>query len=450
MKKGRLLVIDDEDELRRLIVQLLTLEKYEVEEADSARKGLAKLRDEEFDVILSDVMLGDANGLDLIPQYKEIAPFSEVVMMTAFGSIEDGVGAIKAGAFDYITKGDEDNKIIPVIERALERAAMQRRIYRLENQLSEKYAFDNLIGKSQALSKATDMARKVAVADSPVLLTGETGTGKELFAQAIHNASPRAKGAFVAVNCSAFARDLLESEMFGYKAGAFTGATKNKKGLFEEAEGGTLFLDEIGEMDVNLQAKILRALDSKTFIKAGDTKPTTVDVRIIAATNRDLLAEIESGNFREDLYYRISVINIHIPPLRQRQEDIPLLVEHFVGVFANRMNRRIDKIERGFMDKLKTYPYPGNIRELRNIVERAVILSEGLSLSPSVLPQDLGGNSRRSAGQAEYDPSLPLAEVEKQHIQRVLEYMDGNKTRAAEALGIGAATLYRKIDAYNL
>ncbi|HQV32730.1 MAG TPA: sigma 54-interacting transcriptional regulator, partial [Calditrichia bacterium] len=203
-------------------------------------------------------------------------------------------------------------------------------------------------------------------------------------------------------------------------------------------------------MDVNLQAKILRALDSKTFIKAGDTKPTTVDVRIIAATNRDLLAEIESGNFREDLYYRISVINIHIPPLRQRQEDIPLLVEHFVGVFANRMNRRIDKIERGFMDKLKTYPYPGNIRELRNIVERAVILSEGLSLSPSVLPQDLGGNSRRSAGQAEYDPSLPLAEVEKQHIQRVLEYMDGNKTRAAEALGIGAATLYRKIDAYNL
>ncbi|HQU74543.1 MAG TPA: sigma-54 dependent transcriptional regulator [Calditrichia bacterium] len=450
MKKGRLLVIDDEDELRRLIVQLLTLEKYEVEEADSARKGLAKLRDEEFDVILSDVMLGDANGLDLIPQYKEIAPFSEVVMMTAFGSIEDGVGAIKAGAFDYITKGDEDNKIIPVIERALERAAMQRRIYRLENQLSEKYAFDNLIGKSQALSKATDMARKVAVADSPVLLTGETGTGKELFAQAIHNASARAKGAFVAVNCSAFARDLLESEMFGYKAGAFTGATKNKKGLFEEAEGGTLFLDEIGEMDVNLQAKILRALDSKTFIKAGDTKPTTVDVRIIAATNRDLLAEIESGNFREDLYYRISVINIHIPPLRQRQEDIPLLVEHFVGVFANRMNRRIDKIERGFMDKLKTYPYPGNIRELRNIVERAVILSEGLSLSPSVLPQDLGGNSRRSAGQAEYDPSLPLAEVEKQHIQRVLEYMDGNKTRAAEALGIGAATLYRKIDAYNL
>ncbi len=448
--KGNILIIDDEFDLRKLLMRLLTLENYRVWDAADGRSGMKMLQTEDnIEVVLCDVMLGDVNGLDLIPKIKAAHPLVETIMITAYGTIEDGVRAIKDGAFDYITKGDEDNQIIPVIERALQKVRMASKIKRLENQLSEKYGFQNLLGKSRALKEAVTIARKVAETNTPVLLIGETGTGKEIFAQAIHYASARQQKPFVAVNCSAFAKNLLESEMFGYKAGAFTGADKNKKGLFEEADEGTLFLDEIGEMNIDLQAKLLRALETQSFIKAGDTKTTDVDVRIIAATNRNLEAEIQTGNFREDLYYRIGVMKIEIPPLRERKEDIPILADHFVKYYAPKMNRVVNRIADEFIEKLKSYPFPGNIRELRNIIERALILNSGDVLQAASLPREVTLNTRLPLPDS-LTASTTLAEIEKQHIQRVLTSCDGNKTKAAEMLGIGTATLYRKIESYGL
>lgn len=448
-KKGHILIIDDEEELRKLLIRLLKLEKYRVWDAADGRTGMKIVDEEDIEVVLCDVMLGDVNGIDLIPKIKAAHPLVEVIMITAYGSIEDGVRAIKEGAFDYITKGDEDNQIIPVIERALHKVQMASQIKRLENQLNEKYGFENLLGKSRVLKAAVDMARKVAETDAAVLLVGETGTGKEIFAQAIHYSGTRKQNPFVVVNCSAFAKTLQESEMFGYKAGAFTGATKNKKGLFEEADEGTLFLDEIGEMNIDLQAKLLRALETKSFIKAGDTRPTEVDVRIIAATNRNLEEEIQRGRFREDLYYRIGVMKIEIPPLRERKEDIPDLADHFIHYYSQKMNRAVSGVTDEFIKKLQNYHFPGNIRELRNIIERAVILSSGKVLKANHLPQEvtLAGKLPEPASPT---ASYTLAEMEKQHIRRILEMCEGNKTRAAEMLGIGTATLYRKIDGYGL
>ena len=315
---AKILIIDDEEQLRKLLARIIALEGYEVAEAADCAGGLRMLRRYEPDVVLCDVKLPDGNGVEMVERIKQAMPSAEVILLTAYGNIPDGVQAIKNGAFDYITKGDDNNKILPLLSRATEKAQMQRRLARLEDKLSEEHSFDRIIGSSESLRSAVALARKVAVTDTSVLLTGETGTGKEVFAQAIHHASPRAKGAFVAVNCSAFSKELLESELFGHRAGSFTGATKDKKGLFEEADKGTLFLDEIGEMPVELQAKLLRVLECGEFIKIGETRPTKVDLRIIAATNRDLEKEIASGNFREDLFFRLSVFRIHLPSLRER------------------------------------------------------------------------------------------------------------------------------------
>ncbi|MGE5807121.1 MAG: sigma-54-dependent transcriptional regulator, partial [Ignavibacteria bacterium] len=293
--KDTILIIDDEADLRNLLLKLLSLEGYKVICAEDGKGGLTLAQKEDFAVVVADVRLPDINGLNLIQKIKKINDLTEVIVITAYGTIEDGVRAIKEGAFDYITKGDEDNKIVPVIQRAVENVRMKYRIEQLERQVGEKYNFDNISGTSKVIKDAVEIAKKVAETNTPVLLTGETGTGKELFAQSIHYAGERSKNNFVAVNCSAFAKDLLESEMFGYAAGAFTGANKNKKGLFEEAHKGTLFLDEIGELDLSLQAKFLRVLETNNFIKAGDTKPTQVDVRIITASNRNLQEEIEKG-----------------------------------------------------------------------------------------------------------------------------------------------------------
>lgn len=448
--KGKILLIDDEAEFRKLLTRVLKLEKYQVWDAPDDSTGMKILDKEDINVVLCDVMLGNINGLELIPKIKEEHPLMEVIMITAFGSIEDGVAAIKQGAFDYITKGDEDNQIIPVIERALDKVNAALKIERLENQLIEKYGFDNLVGNSALLRETIAIAQKVASTDTPVLLVGETGTGKEIFAQSIHYSSPRKNNPFVPINCSAFARELLESEMFGYKTGAFTGANKDKKGLFEEADEGTLFLDEVSETNIDLQAKLLRALETKSFIKAGSTKSTEVDVRIIAATNRNLENEISEGRFREDLYYRIGVMKIEIPPLRKRKEDIPVLVDHFVQIYSKRLGRNITQIDDEFMDKLKNYQFPGNIRELRNIIERAVILSNGKILKPDVLPHEVNVSIKSPVENSLSGAHLSLDEIEKQHIKNVLEMCQGNKTKAAEMLGIGTATLYRKIESYEL
>ena len=373
---AKILIIDDEQQLRGLLARIIGLEGYEVAQAPDCAAGLKMLRQYDPDVVLCDVKLPDGNGVEMVGKIKEAAPSAEVILLTAYGNIPDGVQAIKNGAFDYITKGDDNNKILPLLSRATEKAQMQRRLARLEDKLFEEHSFDRIIGSSEALRSAVALARKVAVTDTSVLLTGETGTGKEVFAQAIHHASPRAKGAFVAVNCSSFSKELLESELFGHRAGSFTGATKDKKGLFEEADKGTLFLDEIGEMPVELQAKLLRVLECGEFIKIGETRPTKVDLRIIAATNRDLEKEIASGNFREDLYHRIGVVVVRVPALREHAQDIPLLVDHFIHTICAEYHIPAKRIEEEALSELQTMPWSGNIRELRNVIERLIILSE--------------------------------------------------------------------------
>ena len=382
---AKILIIDDEEQLRKLLARIIALEGYEVAEAADCAGGLRMLRRYEPDVVLCDVKLPDGNGVEMVERIKQAMPSAEVILLTAYGNIPDGVQAIKNGAFDYITKGDDNNKILPLLSRATEKAQMQRRLARLEDKLSEEHSFDRIIGSSESLRSAVALARKVAVTDTSVLLTGETGTGKEVFAQAIHHASPRAKGAFVAVNCSAFSKELLESELFGHRAGSFTGATKDKKGLFEEADKGTLFLDEIGEMPVELQAKLLRVLECGEFIKIGETRPTKVDLRIIAATNRDLEKEIASGNFREDLFFRLSVFRIHLPSLRERPGDIAEYARFFAAQFADRMGRRIDTIDKGYIAALERHAWHGNVRELRNVVERSLIMAEGNALTVGCL-----------------------------------------------------------------
>jgi DNA-binding NtrC family response regulator len=448
MTKGKILVIDDEDQLRRALSRIIELEGYEVFQSENAKKGL-KILEKEKDILLviSDVRLPDINGIQVLEYVKSKYSYCEVILLTAYGTIHDGVYAMKKGAFDYITKGDGDEQIIVTIEKAVEKTRLQKRILELEHKLETRYSFDRIIGKSAIIKETIKLAEKVAPTDSTVLIEGETGTGKELFAQSIHHASNRKNKSFVAVNCSAFPKDLLESEIFGYVKGAFTGATSDKKGLFEEAHESTLFLDEISEMHPDLQAKLLRVLEDQTFNKIGDTRATKTDVRIIAATNKDLLKESQTGTFRTDLYYRLSVFRIPVPPLRKRTEDIPLLAEHFVKVYSTKTNKRIEKIPEEFINKLKTYQWPGNTRELKNVIERAVILNDTEKLTPDLLPVEILFPDVEIKNSPDYGT---LEEIEKAHIQKMLIYTSGNKTRAAKKLGIGIPTLYRKLTQYGL
>jgi len=448
MQKGRLLIIDDEERLRNLLARILQLEGYEVTTAANGKEGLRKLQQEPFHVVLSDVKLPDSNGIELTEQIKTNWPATEVIVLTAFGTINDGVKAIKSGAFDYITKGDDNEKIIPLVSKAMDKAFLQQRVQELESKLNDKFGFDRIIGKSSAIAEVIKLAQKVALSDTTVLLLGETGTGKEVFAEAIHQASNRRAKSFVAVNCSAFTKELLESELFGHKAGSFTGATKDKKGLFEEANGGTIFLDEIGELDHELQAKLLRVLESRQFIKIGDTKPTSVNVRILAATNRNLQKESEENHFRSDLFYRLSVFQITLPALRERKKDIGLLAEYFMSYFAEKVNKQISTFSKTFIEKLEAYAWPGNIRELKNVIERAVILCDSNELDETLLPYDIQNLQPLKSHQTL--SAFDLSSVEKLHIQRVLNHTHGNRAEAARLLNIGIATLYRKLKEYGL
>lgn len=444
----QILIIDDEPKLRSLLSRIISLEGFEVVQAEDCKTALKKLDMNNIDVVLSDVKLPDGSGVELAKKIKETYPAIEIILLTAYGNIPDGVQAIKNGAFDYITKGDDNNKIIPLLYRAFEKVDLAKKVIRLEKQLGEKYSFEKIIGQSKSIRNAIDLAKKVSATDASVLLTGETGTGKEVFAQAIHQASNRNKQNFVAVNCSAFGKELLESEMFGHKAGAFTGALKDRKGLFEEANHGTIFLDEIGEMASELQAKLLRILETGELLKVGDSKPTKVDVRLIAATNRNLTEEVEKGNFREDLFYRISVFQIQLPPLRERLIDIDVLSNYFLNYFASKMNKRITTISKDAMEALKLHGWKGNIRELRNTIERAVILSSGEEIELNDLPLEIQHTAPVSKHR-EFS-AFELASAEKLHIQKVLNYTNGNKTKTAELLGIALTTLYRKLTEYSL
>ena len=446
---SKILIIDDEVQIRTLLTRMMELEGYDVCQAGDCRAALKQLELQNPDVVLCDVFLPDGNGVDLVLAIKKAAPNVEVILLTAHGNIPDGVQAIKNGAFDYITKGDDNNKIIPLISRAVEKARMNVRLEKLEKKVGQTYSFDSILGESKVLKDAVSLAQKVSGTDVPVLLTGETGTGKEVFAQAIHYSSKRARQNFVAVNCSSFSKELLESEMFGHKAGSFTGALKDKKGLFEEANNGTIFLDEIGEMAFELQAKLLRILETGEYIKIGDTKPTRVDVRIIAATNRNLSQEIVAGRFREDLFYRLSVFQIHLPPLRERAGDIRLLAKAFIKSFAEQLARPVVEIAPAFLEALDSQPWKGNIRELRNVIERSMIVCESGYLDIADLPFDIQ-NAHYEHSNDSSPGSFELSAMERRHIARVLEYTKGNKTEAARLLKIGLTTLYRKIEEYKI
>ena len=445
---SKILIIDDEVQIRTLLTRMMELEGYDVCQAGDCRAALKQLELQNPDVALCDVFLPDGNGVDLVLAIKKAAPNVEVILLTAHGNIPDGVQAIKNGAFDYITKGDDNNKIIPLISRAVEKARMNVRLEKLEKKVGQTYSFDSILGESKVLKDAVSLAQKVSGTDVPVLLTGETGTGKEVFAQAIHYSSKRARQNFVAVNCSSFSKELLESEMFGHKAGSFTGAMKDKKGLFEVADNGTIFLDEIGEMAFELQAKLLRVLEAGEYIKIGDTKPTKVNVRVISATNRDLKKEIEQGNFREDLYYRLSVFQIHLPPLRERKEDIELLAESFIQLFSKKLGKQVEGMAPEFLKALKAADWRGNIRELRNVIERSMIVCDK-QLTLQDLPIEIQ-NARQEDYSGKNYSEFELAAMEKRHIAKVLQHTKGNKTEASRLLKIGLTTLYRKIEEYGI
>ena len=444
---NKILIVDDEEKLRNLLGRLIMLEGFAVTEAGNLKSAYKAIEKEEPDVILCDVKLPDGNGIDFIKEVKAKYRLTEIILLTAYGNISDGIQAMKNGAFDYLIKGDDNDKVIPLLSKAIEKVELKKMIATLEKQVGKKYNFESIIGSSSSIIDAINLAKKVAPTNATVLLLGETGTGKEVFAQAIHNASARAGRPFMALNCSSFTKELLESEIFGHKAGAFTGAVKDKKGLIEEANTGTLFLDEIGEMPFELQSKLLRVLETNEFIKVGDTSTTKVDVRFIAATNRDLQKDVNELKFREDLFYRLNVFTISLPPLRERKKDIPALAQFFLKIFSAKTNTAVESMSKEFLEHLQHLDWKGNIRELKNIIERAVILADSSELTLENLPLELQAanfNSQKTLS------TFDLSSVEKLHIQKVLLYTKGNKTEAAKLLNIGLTTLYRKIEEYGL
>ena len=435
------LIVDDEEQLRKLLARTIHLEGYEVSEAGTGAQALQRLRTKRFEVVLCDVKLPDASGVELTKAIKSQQPDTEVIIFTAFGNIGDAVKAMQNGAFQYLVKGDDNDKLIPTVSKASEKALAQRQVEKPVN----ADPFGMITGRTPAIKQAVGLARKVAPTDTTVLLTGATGTGKEVFANAIHAASTRVGKPMLAVNCSAFSNELLDSELFGHVAGAFTGAAKDKKGLIEAARGGTLFLDEVGELSPAMQAKLLRVLETGDFLRVGDTVPHQADARIIAATHRDLQRESAEGRFRQDLYYRLAAFTLRIPALVERKADIPLLAQVFIARFAGRLKKPITGMDDSVKERLLAHTWPGHVRELRNVIERACILCDGPMLDLASLPLELQGEPEQKMG-AIYE----LEQVEREHIRRVLTHTGGNKTLAAELLGIGLTTLYAKVKRFDL
>jgi DNA-binding NtrC family response regulator len=445
---GSILIIDDEPRLRQLYAQYLQLEGYEVVEAATAREGLQRMQELEFDLVLTDMRLPDMRGMEVLKHTRKQFPETEVIVVTAFGNIQDGVEAMREGAFDYLVKGDSDDQLVVRVASAVNKSRLMRDVRQLKAARPRGLAFSDLVGEGPAFRQAVNLATKVAASDAPVLILGETGVGKELFARAIHGESPRRDAAFVALNCAAIPREMLESELFGYKKGAFTGAASDKQGYMEAANGGTLFLDEIGEMPVDMQAKLLRALDQQAFNRLGDTRLVRVNVRIIAATHQPLRKLAEEGRFRQDLYFRLAVFTLTLPSLRERPEDVLPLSRRFLVDYAHHTGKKNLSLSLEAERALVSYTWPGNIRELRNAMERAVILaSSGEIITPEFLPPEvLEGNPAKTSGHPDYD----LEAVELAHIRKVLTLTRGNRAEAADLLGIGIATLYRKIARYHL
>ena len=446
MSREKVLIVDDDPSIRDASFQVLTRKGYEVDLAARAEEALDLLNRFEFDVILLDLKMPGMNGLELLKHIKEMDPHAEVVIITAYGTVSNAVQAMKNGASDFLQKpfGPEELKL--AVEKALGRRRLALENLYLRRALAEKEGKTTIIGESQAIKQVLEMAKMVAPTDSTVLITGESGTGKGLLARKIHELSPRAKGPFVAVDCGTLVPTLFESELFGHVKGAFTGASTHKVGKFELANGGTLFFDEIGNISVDIQAKLLRAVEEKEISPVGSHRVTKVDVRIIAATNKNLAEEIKKGTFRDDLFYRLNVVSIHIPPLRERTEDIPLLAQYFLQNFAHKHRKKVREIEKEALEMLKAYPWPGNVRELENTIERLVIFAKDEVITPEDLR--LAGFKADEAGLDADD--LPLEEIERRYILRVLKKCQGNKSRAAKILQIDRKTLREKLRRWGL
>jgi DNA-binding NtrC family response regulator len=452
---SRILVVDDESLMREFITDSLQAHGHEVDATPDGLRALDLLKTETYDVILSDYKMPKLSGLELLRQVMVKAPDTKVIIMTAYGTIENAVEAMRTGAFDYLTKPFSVDEVLHVVNRAIEFRDLQRENRIMRTELEEKYSHRNLIGESPAMQKVFELVNAVSQSRSTVLVIGKSGSGKEMVARAIHYASPRKNGPFIKTNCAALPSELMESELFGHEKGAFTGAVRRYRGRFERANGGTLLLDEISEMSPQLQAKLLRVLQEREFEPVGSTETVQVDVRIIATTNRDLETMIQRGEFREDLYYRLNVITINLPQLRDRKSDIPLLASHFLEKYNHENGKAVESIAEDVLDQWRGYDWPGNVRELENAVERAVVMCTGkiISLDDTGMP----GLLSRAAGQdsAGISAGRTIADMERELIMKTLESQGGNRTTTAELLDISVRTLrnklaqYGKMDAYK-
>jgi DNA-binding NtrC family response regulator len=448
-----ILVIEDKDSMREMLSKTLEAEGYEVETAIDGERGVEKAKEKKYDLVLSDLKLPQMDGIQVLSALKELDTDVSVILMTAYGTIEKAVEAMKEGAFDFLTKPFDTDHLTVLIKRALENRRLVAENVLLREELGHNLGYAEIIGKCGKMQEVSRLIQKVAPSDSTVLLLGESGTGKELFARAIHSLSNRKNGPYVAINCAAIPRELLENELFGSERGAYTGSVARKMGKFEIAQGGTIFLDEVGDLDIALQAKLLRVLQDKTFDRLGGTKTLSVDIRLIAASNADLKKAIDKKEFREDLFYRLSVFPINIPPLRDRREDIPELAAYFVKKYCAEMKKPNKGISTEAMSLLDKYHWPGNVRELENTIERAIILCEGKKILPEHLairistPNEI--RLREGAGLKEVG-HYAQAEAERGLIVRILNQVRGNKRKAAQALKIDYTTLFEKIKKYGI
>jgi len=449
-----ILIVDDEPSQRAMLRAVLSAEDYRVAEAEDGTVALAQVEAHGYDLVLMDVRMAHLDGMAALKAINARSPAVPVILMTAYGTVRDAVEAMKAGAYDYLTKPLDIDELKLTVARCLRHAALEEENARLRVLVGQDVDVSPIIGTSQAMRRVFEAIALVAPTEATVLILGESGTGKELVARAIHANSPRRAGPLITVNCAALPETLLESELFGHERGAFTGATERRRGRFELAGGGTIFLDEIGDLTPGPQAKLLRVLQSQEFERLGGTTSLTADARVIAATNKDLEAAVRTGEFREDLWYRLHVFPLTIPPLRERREDIPLLAEHFLRVYAERHRRRLRALTPRALDLLMRHEWPGNVRELEHTVERAVILARGEHLTPEELPPNLraaaGSPSDGGPPESAIPVGLTLKELERELICRTLEHTGGNRTKAAEVLGISRATLHNRLREYHL
>ena len=459
-RKHHVLVIDDDAAMRSMVVDFLRSEGHMVSEATLATEALRKIEAKEFgdvssiedfklDLVISDLSMPEMSGIEFITKFRELAPKIPIILITAFGTIETAIEAIRRGAFDYTTKPFKLSEMSVTVARALRFRDLQLENSRLQNEVEQTQSFAKIIGKSPGMREVFDLIRRVAPATANVLITGESGTGKERVARAVHDEGPRRTKRFVAINCTAIPEALLESELFGHAKGSFTGAVGRKRGLFEEADGGTIFLDEIGDMNLGLQGKLLRVIQERKIRSVGDNVDRDVDVRIVAATHKDLKAAIKNGTFREDLYYRLSVIPITIPPLRHRREDIPLLANHFLKKYSTANNSAVKSFSPDALARIMSLPWEGNVRELENIVERAVVLTRGATIEAKDLPAAGEGDVESFFGTTQSGTLPTLEEIEKRYFKFVLDKTAGRKEKAAQILGVNRRTLYRKEREYG-